>query len=120
MRANYPTMNSTDSDTVTPSQDVLAGSGFLTPEMADQSAVDANWKWMQSFEQTYPGIDRVFLARLGSIGSRGTQSLQLRRSSDPYPMRAIEWISVGHAYQGSLSHAYSKYSGDLLANKGRG
>ena len=83
LRANYPTRNSKASDAVTPSQDVLAGSGFLTPEMADQSTVDANWNWMQSFEQTFPGSVGYFLRAWGAIRSRRTQTLQLRRRVRP-------------------------------------
>jgi hypothetical protein len=59
VRAFYPTVNSTASDSINPSQDLFAGAGFLTPEVADQSFVNANWNWMLSFGQDPHG---------GSIG----------------------------------------------------
>jgi hypothetical protein len=61
LRANYPILTSKASDAITPTPDPLAGEGFLTPEVADQSVVDSNWNWMQSFEQNYPGSVGYFL-----------------------------------------------------------
>jgi hypothetical protein len=59
LRGSYPTANSTVSDAVNPSPDPFAGAGFLTPEVADQSFINANWNWMLSFGQDPHG---------GSIG----------------------------------------------------
>jgi len=59
LRGFYPTVNSTASDAINPSQDPFAGAGFLTPEVADQSFINANWNWMLSFGQDPHG---------GSIG----------------------------------------------------
>ena len=55
LRASYPTAGSKISDPIYPSPDPFAGAGFLTPEVADQSIVDANWKWMQSYAQNPQG-----------------------------------------------------------------
>lgn len=46
MRFSYPTAASTTSDPVIPSQDPFVSSGYLVPELADQSFVNANWEWM--------------------------------------------------------------------------
>jgi hypothetical protein len=59
LRGFYPTVNSTVSDPINPSQDPFAGAGFLTREVADQSFINANWNWMLSFGQDPHG---------GSIG----------------------------------------------------
>ncbi len=59
LREFYPTVASTASDEIDPAQDPFAGAGFLTPEVADQSFINANWNWMLSFGQDPHG---------GSIG----------------------------------------------------
>jgi len=51
LRENYPTANSTAADAINPSQDPFAGAGFLTPEVADQAFIHANWNWMLSYGQ---------------------------------------------------------------------
>jgi len=55
VRAYYPGPNSQHSDPLNPSPDPFAGAGYLTPEVADQSSIDANWKWMQSYAQNPQG-----------------------------------------------------------------
>jgi hypothetical protein len=55
LRGYYPTGNSNASDPITPSQDPFSGAGFLAPEVADQSSIDANWSWMQRFAQNPQG-----------------------------------------------------------------
>ena len=55
LRGYYPRVNSKASDPINVSQDPFAGGGYLTPEVADQSIIDANWKWMQSYAQNPRG-----------------------------------------------------------------
>lgn len=55
LRGAYPTPTSTPSDPINPSADPFAGSGYLTPEVADQAIVDANWRWMQNFGEDPQG-----------------------------------------------------------------
>jgi hypothetical protein len=55
LRGYYPRVNSKASDPINVSQDPFAGGGYLTPEVADQSIIDANWKWMQSYAQNPEG-----------------------------------------------------------------
>ncbi len=55
VRAYYPSANSQVSNPLNPSPDPFAGGGYLTPEVADQSIIDANWKWMQSYAQNPQG-----------------------------------------------------------------
>ena len=55
LRAAYPTISSRSSDPINPSPDSFVGADFLTPEVAEQSFVDANWNWMQRFAQKPDG-----------------------------------------------------------------
>jgi hypothetical protein len=55
LRGYYPRVNSKASDPINVSQDPFAGGGYLTPEVANQSIIDANWKWMQSYAQNPQG-----------------------------------------------------------------
>lgn len=55
LRASYPRASSRVSDPIYPSADPFSGAGFLTPEIANQSTVDANWNWMQRFAQDPQG-----------------------------------------------------------------
>lgn len=51
VRNNYPNFDSTSSDPVVESADPFAGSGFLQPEVRDDSFVTANWDWMSANAQ---------------------------------------------------------------------
>jgi hypothetical protein len=55
LRFAYPTFDSTTSDTIIPSIDPFSGAGYLTPEIATQSSVDANWSWMKRFAENPNG-----------------------------------------------------------------
>ena len=55
LRSSYPALHSRASDSITPAQDPWAGSGFLTPELADRFFINANWRWMMSYGRDQQG-----------------------------------------------------------------
>ena len=79
LRGAYPAVNSQASDVINPSPDRLSGTGFLTPEVADQSVVDANWKWMQSFAQDPHGQSIGYYLR----GWARSEAAELNRCNYP-------------------------------------
>jgi hypothetical protein len=55
LRVAFPSVNSTASDPVIPSDNPFAGAGYLAPEITDQPFITANWNWMLAYGQNPQG-----------------------------------------------------------------
>ena len=75
LRYNFPLVNSTTSDAITPSDNPFAGAGFLAPEVADQSFIDANWNWMQKYGQDPKGWPIGYFLRAWARSEAAQQSV---------------------------------------------
>ncbi len=63
IRYQYPTLNSSSGDSITPAPDLYASAGYLTPESSGSSYWIANWQWMLNV-----GTSAASAANAGSIG----------------------------------------------------
>lgn len=63
VRALYPTMQSSTSDSIVPSPDPFAGTGYLEPEISQASDWIVNWQWMSANGTSPQGLPIGYFLR---------------------------------------------------------
>lgn len=63
LRATYPTINSTASDPLSPSQYPWSGAWYVAPEVSDENYVNTNWDWMLKYALSPAGSSVGYFLR---------------------------------------------------------